>query len=169
VDPHKDLAVVRPGFLPGDYVPVHALPSVCMHSEAGILLVSDPEAITAEMKARTASFRTRAVEQSFAPASLVASVTEDDLVNEHGDEVITVLVMSLSAIPAPMADLLREQPIAGPIPAWVSDDARDHRTLKQIQQGFVVHVAGSFTRADIGMFASSLDLDVDGINALLDT
>jgi hypothetical protein len=140
---------------------------MCSYAEAGLNIASDAQAITAEMRARTASFRTIALTQSYAPAALVASLTEEDLLNQRGDEVITVLVMPFASIPAPMADLLRQQPIDGPIPAWIPDDATAYRSLKQIRHGFVVKVTGNFTKPDITAFANSLDLDLDLIDDLL--
>jgi len=167
VERDSDAPVVRPGVLPTGYVPVHATPGLCVHSEHGILLASDDQAITAEMKAHTASFQTIALEQSFAPASLVDSFTDLDLLNEHDDGVITVLVMPVRSVPASTVELLRVQPIAGPIPAWIADDAVAYRSVKQIQHGFVVSVSGRFTKAAIARFTNALDFDVDRVNLLL--
>ena len=120
-----------------------------------------------EALAPLVAFETVALWQAFAPSALVASLAEDELVNEHGDEIITVLVMPLAAIPAAMADALRKQPIAGPIPTSVPDETRHHRSLKQIRQDFVVQVTGDFTKEEILRFTERVDLDVDNVNLLL--
>lgn len=159
--------IISPGLLPNGYVPLLPTARVVRHGEAGVVLATDPQAVPSEALAPLAAFETVALWQAFAPSALVASLAEDELVNEHGDEIITVLVMPLGAIPAAMADALRKQPIAGPIPTSVPDETRHHRSLKQIRQDFVVQVTGDFTKEEILRFTERVDLDVDNVNLLL--
>ncbi len=159
--------VIRPRLLPSGYVAVLPTPYVVRHSETGIVLSSDPQAVPADVLASHGTFTTLAVKQSWAPAALVASLSEDQLANEHGDEVITVLVMPRAAVPSAMADLLSRQPISAPIPASVPDETLHHRGLKERRGDFIVEVRGDFTKEEILRFAKSVDLDVDDLNLML--
>ena len=160
-------AVIRLGLLAGEYTSLEAAPSLVMHGEVGLVLASDASAVDPEVLASAGTFRSRALTQAWAPCARVASLSEDELLNWNGDDTITVQVIPLAAVPTAMADVLRQHPIAGPIPASVPDASRHHRSLKQIRSGFLVEVIGTFTKPEILRFAEHVDLDVGQVNGLL--
>jgi hypothetical protein len=160
-------ATIWPKLLPDSCVALDTTPSVCAHAAAGVIFAVDPDDVEEQMRARTASFECRALSQSYGPSARAAPVLWDELVNEHDDVVIRVLVMPLAAMPSALTTALHEGPVAGPIPAWISDADVHYRSLKHIRKGFVVSVTGHFTKDAIVKFAENVELDAVAVNHLL--